>query len=118
MYRGDLAIAIKGLSHPDGFIERKIITDETGTNFYAGFENVCSAAQLAYAGVIDPQSEIFQRFISFFEQNRAVDYFMGNIDRNVTYMGIAERDWQYIYLTTGRVEEGFCSKPCESASMV
>ena len=109
LYRGDLAIAIKGLSHEDGFIERKIITNETGTNFYAGFENVCSAAQLAYAGVIDPKSDIFQRFISFFEQNRAVDYFMGNIDQNVTYMGIAERDWQTIYLTTGQWKKAFAA---------
>jgi hypothetical protein len=109
LYRGDLAIAIKGLSHPDGFIERKIVTNETGTNFYAGFDNVCSSAQLAYAGVIDPESEIFQRFISYFEQNRAVDYFMGNIDKNVTYMGIAERDWQYIYLTTGQWKKAFAA---------
>lgn len=109
LYRGDLAIAIRGLSHPDGFIERKIVTNETGTNYYAGFENVCSAAQLAYAGVIDPESDIFQRFISFFEQNRAVDYFMGNIDQNVTYMGIAERDWQTIYLTTGQWKKAFAA---------
>jgi hypothetical protein len=109
LYRGDLAITIKGLSHPDGFIERKIVTNETGTNFYAGFENACSSAQLAYAGVIDPESEIFQRFISFYEQNRAVDYFMGNIDKNVTYMGIAERDWQFIYLTTGQWKKAFAA---------
>ena len=109
LYRGDLAITIKGLSHPDGFIERKIITNETGTNFYPGFENVCSSAQLAYAGVIDPQSEIFQRFISYYEQNRAVDYFMGNIDKNVTYMGVAERDWQYIYLRTGQWKKAFAA---------
>jgi hypothetical protein len=109
LYRGDLAIAIKGLSHPDGFIERKIITNDTGANFYAGFENVCSSAQLAYAGVIDPESEIFQRFISYFEQNRAFEYFMGNIDKNITYTGIAERDWQYIYLTTGQWKKAFAA---------
>jgi len=109
MYRNDLAIAIRGVSHPDGFIERKIISDETGTNFYSGFENVCSAAQLAYAGVIETDSEIFRRFISFFEQNRAVDYFMGNIDHNVTYMGIAERDWQYIYLISGEWKKAFAA---------
>jgi hypothetical protein len=109
LYRGDLAITIKGLSHPDGFIDRKIITNETGTNFYAGFENVCSSAQLAYAGVIDPESEIFQRFIAYFEKNRAVDYFMGNIDKKVTYMGIGERDWQYIYLSTGQWKKAFAA---------
>jgi hypothetical protein len=109
LYRNDLAVAIKGLSHPDGFIDRKIITEETGTNFYAGFENVCSAAQLAYAGVIKPESEIFQHFITYFEQNRAVDYFMGNIDKEVTYMGIAERDWQYIYLSTSQWKKAFAA---------
>ena len=109
LYRNDLAVAIKGLSHPNGLIDRRIITNETGANFYAGFENVCSSAQLAYAGVINPKLEIFQRFISYFEQNRAVDYFMGNIDKDVAYMGIAERDWQYIYLSTGQWKKAFAA---------
>ena len=75
----------------------------------------CSAAQLAYTGVIDPESEIFQRFVSFFEQNRAVDYFMGNIDQNVTYMGIAERDLAIHLFDDWPMEKGLCSKPCKSS---
>ena len=50
LYRGDLAITIKGLSHPDGFIERKIVTNETGTNFYAGFENVMQCCSTGIYG--------------------------------------------------------------------
>jgi hypothetical protein len=72
-------------------------------------ENVCSSAQLAYAGVIDPESEIFQRYISNFEQKRAVGYFTGNMNQDVAYMGAAEYIWQYIYLSTGQWKKAFAA---------
>lgn len=34
---------------------------------------------------------------------------MGNIDKDLTYMGIAERDWQYIYLSTGQWKKAFAA---------
>jgi hypothetical protein len=109
LYRGDLLITIKGLSHPDGYIDRAVITDDKETDNWKEVENVCSSAQLAYAGVIDPESEIFQRYISNFEQKRAVGYFTGNMTHDVAYMGAAEYIWQYIYLSTGQWKKAFAA---------
>jgi hypothetical protein len=109
LYKGDLAIAIKGLSHPDGYIDRAIITADKETDNWKEVENVCSSAQLAYAGIIDPGSEIFQRYISNFEQKRAVGYFTGNMNKDVAYMGAAEYIWQCIYLATGEWKKSFAA---------
>ena len=109
MYRSDLAITIAGLSHPDGYIDRAIITDDKETDNWKEVENVCSSAQLAYAGVIDPESQIFQRYISNFEQKRAVGYFTGNMNPDIAYMGAAEYIWQYIYLSTGQWKKAFAA---------
>jgi hypothetical protein len=109
LYKGDLAMAIKGLRHPDGYIDRAIITNDKETDNWTEVENVCSSAQLAYAGVIDPESEIFQRYISNFEQKRAVGYFTGNMNQDVAYMGAAEYIWQYIYLSTGQWKKAFAA---------
>ena len=109
LYKGDLAIAIKGLSHPDGYIDRAIITADKETGNWKEVENVCSSAQFAYAGIIDPESDIFQRYISNFEQKRAVGYFTGNMTPDVAYMGAAEYIWQYIYLSTGEWKKAFAA---------
>ena len=109
LYRGDLAIAIKGLSHPNGFIDRKLQLEDKDTKQDRGFENVVSAASLAYTGPIKPESDIFQRFVSYFERNMAVDYFMGNMDREIAYMGFAEYYWQHIYLSTGQWKKAFAA---------
>jgi hypothetical protein len=109
LYRGDLAVTIKELSHPDGFIDRKILLDDKDTKHESKFDNTDSSAELAYTGVINPESEIFQRFISYYEQNRAVDYFVGNMDRDVAYMGYAEYIWQCIYLSTGQWKKAFAA---------
>ena len=109
MYKADLLITIKGLTHPDGYIDRAIITDDKETDNWKEVENVCSSAQLAYAGVIDPESEIFQRYISNFEEKRAVGYFTGNMSQDVAYMGAAEYIWQYIYLSTGQWKKAFAA---------
>jgi hypothetical protein len=109
MYRSDLANTITGLSHPDGYIDRAIITDDKETDNWKEVENVCSSAQLAYAGIVDPGSEIFQRYVSNFEQNRAVGYFTGNMNQDIAYMGAAEYIWQYIYLSTGQWKKAFAA---------
>ena len=109
LYRKDLAVTIRGLSHPDGFIDRAIITDDKETDNWKEVENVCSSAQLAYAGILDPESDIFQHYISNFEQKRAVGYFTGNMNNDVAYMGAAEYIWQCIYLSTGQWKKAFAA---------
>ena len=109
LYKNDLSIAIKGLTHPDGYIDRAIITHDKETDNWKEVENVCSSAQLAYAGIIDPESDLFQRYITNFEQKRAMGYFTGNMNQDVAYMGAAEYIWQYIYLSTGQWKKAFAA---------
>lgn len=106
-YREDLAVTIEGLSRQDGFIDRKIITKEKESRISREFENVCSSANLGYTGAIDLNSDVFQRFINYYENNRANGYFMGKMDREITYIGTAEYVWQHIYLSLGEWKKAF-----------
>ena len=108
-YRTDIAIAVKGLAQPDGFIERKILTDDKETMITKKFANVVSSAMLGYTGAVDPSADIFRRFIDYYEKNRAVGYFMGNMDREIAYIGTAEYIWQHIYLTLGEWKKAFAA---------
>jgi hypothetical protein len=115
LYRSDLTVAIRGLSHPDGSIDRAIITNEKGTSNWKEVERLCSSANFAYTGVIKAESELFQRFISFVENNWSVDYFMGNftgegnMSRDVAYMTAPEYIWQHIYLSTGQWKKAYAA---------
>jgi hypothetical protein len=63
LYRTDLAITMKELSHPDGLIDRVILTNDKETQNWKEVERLASSASFAYTGVIDPGSEIFKHFI-------------------------------------------------------
>ncbi len=98
LYRNDLAISIEGMSRADGFIDRKIITGEKDTKIARKFENVCSSANLGSTGSINLHSDVFQRFINYYESNRADGYFMGNMDREITYLSLGE--WKKAFAAT------------------
>jgi len=108
LYRSDIAVAVKGLARPDGFIERKIMTDEKGM-ITKKFANVVSSAMLGYTDAIKPESDIFRHFIKYYEENRAIGYFMGNMDREIAYIGTAEYIWQHIYLSLGEWKKAFAA---------
>ena len=108
-YKADLARAIKGLTRPDGFIERKILTGDKGTRITQKFENVSSSAKLAYTGALDVHSDVFRRFVKYFEDNRADGLFMGRMDREVVYIGTAEHIWQHVYLALGEWKKAFAA---------
>ena len=108
LYRSDIAIAVKGLARPDGFIERKIMSDEKGM-ITKKFANVVSSAMLGYSGAVKPDSKIFRNFIKYYENNRAAGYFMGNMDREIAYIGTAEYIWQHIYLSLGEWKKAFAA---------
>lgn len=109
LYRTDIGIAVKGLTQPNGFIERKILTDDKETKILSKFENVVSSAMLGYCGAVEPDSEIFQNFIKYYEENRALGYFMGSMDREIAYIGTAEYIWQQIYLSLGEWKKAFAA---------
>ncbi|MBN1341581.1 MAG: hypothetical protein JXQ73_02825 [Phycisphaerae bacterium] len=108
-YKADLARAIKGLTRPDGFIERKILTADQGTRITSKFENVSSSAKLAYTGAVDVHSDVFRRFVKYFEDSRADGLFMGRMDRDVVYIGTAEYIWQHVYLALGQWKKAFAA---------
>lgn len=109
LYRSDIAVAVKGLAQPNGFIERKILTKDKETKILTKFENVVSSAMLGYCGAVESNSKIFSNFIKYYEENRAVGYFMGNMDREIAYIGTAEYIWQKIYLSLGEWKKAFAA---------
>jgi len=109
LYRSDIAVAVNGLAQPNGFIERKIVTDDKDMVITKKFANVGGSAMLGYTGAVKPDSEIFSKFIKYYEENRAVGYFLGNMDREIAYIGTAEYIWQQIYLSLGEWKKAFAA---------
>lgn len=107
-YRADLARAVEGLTRSDGFIERKILTG-TETRIEAGFERICSAAYLAFAGVLDVHSDRFRRFVAYFEENLMDGFFTGRMTADVAYMGVGEFVWHHTYLRLGEWKKAFAA---------
>ena len=109
LYRSDIAVAIKNLAQPNGFIEREILTDDKDMVITNKFANTGGAVKLGYTGAVKPDSDVYRKFIKYFEENRAVGYFMGNMDREIAYMGIGEHSWQHIYLSLGEWKKAFAA---------
>lgn len=109
LYQQDILTTVEKLSHPGGFIDRKILTDDRDTRITSKFENTVSMASIAYTGIMDPQSELFQRFVHFYEDSLADGYFMGKMDREIVYIGNPEHVWQDIYLETAQWKKAFAA---------
>jgi hypothetical protein len=104
----DLTRAIDGLTRPDGFIERKILTGRE-TRIEAGFERICSAIHLAYTGILDTRSDRFQRFVAFFEEKLMDGFFTGRMTADIAYMGVGEFAWHHTYLRLGEWKKAFAA---------
>ena len=107
-YRGDLAAAVQAMTRPDGFIARQILTG-TNTRKYQPFDAICGAANLAYTGCLDVQSEPFRRYVAYFEENLMDGFFAGHINCDVAYVGVGEFNWHYIYLCLGEWKKAFAA---------
>lgn len=106
-YRRDLDHAIRHLTRRDGYIERKINSDKA--TICNKFEIICSAHQLAYTGNMDVSSEMFTRFVAYFENNLMDGFFAGSMDREIAYMGAFEYIWQHAYLRRGEWKKAFAA---------
>ncbi len=106
-YKKDLLIVINHLTRPDGYINRKIIVDDPAFREATKFENGDIMAPIATVGIIDPNVDLFQKYISYYEKNIASDYFLSKMDRNIFYMIQCEHYWQPIYLATGEWKKAF-----------
>jgi hypothetical protein len=74
-----------------------------------GFEAICGAVNLAYAGVLDIHTEHFRRFVAYVEEHLMDGYFAGRMDRDVSYMGIGELNWHHTYLRLGEWKKAFAA---------
>lgn len=106
-YRSDLLVAIEHLAQPNGYIDRRIIIDDSNIQEAAKFINTDIMAPIATVGIISPESELFQNYIKYYENQVAVDYFMGKMDREIFYMIQCEHYWQPIYLMLGEWKKAF-----------
>jgi hypothetical protein len=107
LYQQDILVAVEGITHANGFIERKIVTDDPDEIFMEEFEVICGAHQLAFCGVLDVASQVFQKYLEYYEQNLASGIFNGRAGYEVFYMGIGELVWQDIYLQMGQWKKAF-----------
>lgn len=107
MYKKDLLVAIRHLSHPDGYIDRKIVMDDKEMRTATKFENTDIMAPIATVGIMEPTTDIFQKYIRYYEENVAMDYFMGQMDRDIFYIIQCEHYWQPIYLMLGEWKKAF-----------
>jgi hypothetical protein len=110
-YRADIGIAVQGLAQEDGNILR-MIPGEEAEMLTLQFDNTVSAIHLATTGAIDTDSEVFRRFIEYFEREKARGFFMGSMDREIAYMGVGEHAWQEIYLQRGEWKKAFAALRC------
>lgn len=108
MYRADLARAIEGMTRPDGYIERKILTGKE-KRIEPGFERICGAINLALTGALDVNSERFRRYVAYFEEKLMDGFFTGRMTRDIAYMGIGEFGWHNAYLRLGEWKKAFAA---------
>lgn len=108
MYRADLMRAIEGMTRPDGYIERKILTGKE-KRIEPGFERICSAIILPYTGPLDIRSDRFHRFVAYFEEKLMDGFFTGRMTRDIAYMGIGEFSWHHAWLRLGEWKKAFAA---------
>ncbi len=106
-YRNDLLVAIRHLAQPNGYIDRKIALEDQDIREATKFINTDIMAPIATIGIIEPQSDLFRKYISYYENHVASDYFMGQMDRDIFYIIQCEHYWQPIYLRLGEWKKAF-----------
>ena len=62
-YRSDLLFTIKHLAQPNGYIDRKITTDDSNVQEAIKFINTDIMAPIATVGIISPESELFKNIL-------------------------------------------------------
>ena len=108
-YRDDIRTTVSGLTRPDGFIERKIVTGDKDEVICRQFENLIGAFHLAFSGALEVTSPAFQKYMAYFEKHMAHGVFTSRMDREIMYMGIGEWVWQDIYLRLGEWKKAFAA---------
>ena len=108
-YGDDIRTTVSGLTRPDGFIERKIVTGDKDEVICRQFENLIGAFHLAFSGALEVTSPAFQKYMAYFEEHMAHGAFTSRMDREIMYMGIGEWVWQDMYLRLGEWKKAFAA---------
>ncbi len=106
LYRRDIEAAVKEMTKPDGYIDRKILTGEE-KKIQRKFEYISGAQQLFYTGALDVDYPGLKAFMEFFENKVADGPFLGPMDSEKVYIGNSECYWQDIYLKLGEWKKAF-----------
>lgn len=107
LYRTNFLTTIKHLTRPDGYIERKIASNDKDIVEATKFENTDIMAPIATIGIMSPEDIVFQKYIQYYEENVADNYFMGKMDRDIFYVIQCEHYWQPIYLMLKEWKKAF-----------
>lgn len=104
-YRADIITAVHHLARADGNIIRYF--PDPAAWIVTKFASTDNLATLVTTGLMDPASEVFSRYVSYFENHVASGYMTGMMDRDIAYMIQGERYWQPVYLQLGAWKKAF-----------
>jgi hypothetical protein len=104
-YRADIGACITALAQPSGYIPRRVATGDE--NIFWKFEHIGGITHLTYCDAIDVDADLLRRYVDYYEHNLTDGPFLGHMDRDIVYMGIAEWLWQDVYLKTGESRKAF-----------
>jgi hypothetical protein len=106
-YKKDINAAIDLMIQEDGYIDRKIVLDSDKAVIRKKFQNICGSQTLVFTGALDPDDKRFAKHIKYCENNTNSGFFVGNMDRDIVYVGVGEHVWQNVYLRRGEWKKAY-----------
>ena len=106
-YKEDINIAINYMQQDNGYIDRKIILDPSKGRIAHKFNNTCGCQKICYADIIQADDERFKKHIEYCEKHTNAGFFVGEMDRDIVYIGNPEHAWHNIYLKLGEWKKAF-----------
>ena len=106
-YKKDIDIAVDYMQKKTGYIDRKIILDPSKGKITHKFNNTGGCQKMCYAGVLQADDKRFLKHIEYSEKHTNAGFFVGEMDRDIVYIGNPEHIWQDIYLRLGEWKKAF-----------
>lgn len=106
-YKSDINQTINKLAEPNGFIPRQIVTGDPEEIISRKFECIGGSIGYAYANLFEKDDPLFRNYMDYYEGNIAVGPFLGPMDRDIMYIGLAEWLAHDAYLKTRQWKKAF-----------
>jgi prepilin-type processing-associated H-X9-DG protein/prepilin-type N-terminal cleavage/methylation domain-containing protein len=106
-YKKDIDVAIDYMQQENGYIDRKIIIDPSKGRIAHKFKNTGGCQKMCYTEVLQADDERFKKHIKYSEKHNNAGFFVGEMDRDIVYIGNPEHIWQNIYLRLGEWKKAF-----------